>query len=325
MIAEVAYVGNKITHLFWNRQDNANDPLLLSQWGTRLNDSVPNPFFGKVTVGALSFATVPRKQLLRPFPQYQDVLHIRANYGDSHYQSMTARFEKRYSQGLTLSVGYTLSKTISDIGGDSNTWVVGPSNALFDPSYNRGLEANDLPHRVVISHLYDLPFGKGRRWATTGLASHVLGGWQWNGITIFQSGRPILITAPDVTNLYSFQYTNGRADRLKSGHLSGEQTIDNWFDKTAFARAAPFTIPTDSLTQPSLRGPGRKSVDMSIFKNTRIRERYNVQFRVEAFNLTNSPFFEARGVTTDVTNQDFGRIVSGSAPRNVQFGLRILF
>ena len=325
MIAEVAYVGNKITHLFWNRQDNANDPLLLAQWGSKLNDPVPNPYFGKVTVGALSFPTVLRKQLLRPFPQYQDVLHIRANYGDSQYQSMTARFEKRYSQGLTVSVGYTLSKTISTIGGDSNTWVVGPSNALYNPKYNRGLEANDLPHRIVISHLYDLPFGKGKRWVNSGFASAILGGWQWNGITIFQSGRPILITAPDDTNLYSFQYTNGRADRLKSGVLSSGQTLDHWFDTTSFVRARSFSVPTDSLTQPDLRGPGRKSLDMSIFKNTRIKARFNVQFRAEVFNLTNSAFFEVRGSSTDVTSQDFGKITQAGNPRNVQFGIRLLF
>ncbi|MBK5295496.1 MAG: TonB-dependent receptor [Acidobacteriia bacterium] len=325
LVAEVAYVGSKITHLFWNRQDNANDPLLLEQWGSRLLDAVPNPYFGKVTVGALSFPTVQRRQLLRPFPHYQEVLHIRANYGDSSYQSMTARFEKRFSQGLTFSVGYTLSKTISSIGGDSNTWVVGPSNALYNPKYNRGLEANDLPHRIVISHLYELPFGKGKRWANSGFGSHILGGWQWNGITILQSGRPILITAPDDTNLYNFQYTNGRADRLKSGVLAGEQTIDKWFDTTAFRRARPYTVPTDSLTQPDLRGPGRTSLDMSIFKNTHIRERYNIQFRAEVFNLTNSAFFEARNQTTDVTNQDFGRIIFGSNPRNIQFGVRVLF
>jgi hypothetical protein len=324
MVAEVAYVGNKITHLFWNRQDNQNNPLLATL-GSQLQQSVPNPYFGKVTVGALSFPTVQLRQLLRPFPQYQDVLHIRANYGDSQYQSMTARFEKRYSQGLTVSVGYTYSKSISSIGGDSNTWVVGPSNALYNPKYNRGLEANDLPHRIVISHLYDLPFGKGKRWANSGPLTWVLGGWQWNGITVFQSGRPILITGPDDTGLLNFSYTNGRADRLKSGVLSSGQSIDKWFDTSAFVRAKPFTIPTDSLTQPDLRGPGRKSLDMSIFKNTRFKERYNVQFRAEFFNLTNSPFFEARNQTTDVTNQDFGKIISGSNPRNVQFGIRLLF
>jgi hypothetical protein len=324
-VAEVAYVGSKITHLFWNRQDNANDPLLLSQWETRLNEVVPNPYFGKVTVGSLSFPTVVRKQLLRPFPQYQQILAVRRPYGDASYQSMTARFEKRYSQGLLASVGYTLSKSISTIGGDSNTWVVGPSNALFNPRYNRGLEANDATHRLVISHVYDLPFGKSRRWVQSGIGNWVLGGWQFNGILVLQSGRPILITAPDNTQLLDFAYTNGRADRFKSGVLSNGQSLDHWFDTTSFKAAAPYTVPTDSLTQPDLRGPGRKSFDTSLFKNTRIKERFNVQFRAEFFNLFNSPFFEAQDQTTDVTNPDFGRIIQGYNPRNVQFGIRVIF
>ncbi|MGH9660635.1 MAG: hypothetical protein ACRD96_18945, partial [Bryobacteraceae bacterium] len=324
MIAEVAYVGSKTTHLFWNRQDNANDPLLLSQWGSRLNDVVPNPYFGKVTVGDLSFPMVRRKQLLRPFPHYQQILAIRRPYGDASYQSMTARFEKRYSHSMTVSVGYTFSKSIASTG-DSNTWVVGPSNALYDPKYNRSHEANDLPHRLVISHVLDLPFGKGKRWAQSGVAHWIVGGWQWNGIAVLQNGRPILITAPDNTQLLDFAYTNGRADRLKSGVLSGGSTVDKWLDTTSFRAAAPFTVPTDSLSQPDLRGPGRKSFDMSIFKNTYFRERFNAQFRAEFFNLTNSPFFEARNQTTDVTNADFGRILSGSQPRNIQFGLRLVF
>jgi len=238
---------------------------------------------------------------------------------------MTARFEKRYSQGLLASVGYTLSKSISSIGGDSNTWVVGPSNALFDPKYNRGLEANDATHRLVISHVYDLPFGKGKRWVQSGLGNWVLGGWQFNGILVLQSGRPILITAPDNTQLLDFAYTNGRADRSKSGVLSSGQSLNQWFDTTAFKAAAPYTVPTDSLTQPDLRGPGRKSFDTSLFKNTRIKERFNIQFRAEFFNIFNSPFFEAQDQTTDVTNPDFGKIIQGYNPRNIQFGVRVIF
>ncbi|MEO8127772.1 MAG: carboxypeptidase regulatory-like domain-containing protein [Bryobacteraceae bacterium] len=325
MVAEVAYVGSKISHLFWNRQDNANDPLLLAQWGSKLNDVVPNPYFGKITVGSLSFPTVVRKQLLRPFPQYQQILAIRRPYGDSSYQSMTARFEKRYSHGMVFSVGYTFSKSISTIGGDSNTWVVGPSNALYNPKYNRSLEANDLPHRLVVSHVVELPFGKGKHWAQSGIQNLVLGGWQWNGIMVLQNGRPISITAPDNTGLLDFSYTNGRSDRLKSGVLPGGSTNDKWFDTSSFKAAAPFTVPTDSLSQPDLRGPGRKSFDMSLFKNTKIKERFNVQFRAEFFNLLNTPFLEARNQTTDVTNPDYGRILSGSQPRNIQFGIRVIF
>ena len=324
MLAEVAYVGSKITHLFWNRQENANDPILLQQWGTRLNEVVPNPYFGKVTVGDLSFPTVRRKQLLRPFPHYQQILGIRTPYGDASYQSMTARFERRYSAGLLLSAGYTLSKTLATTG-ESNTWVIGPSNALYNPKYNRSLEANDATHRLVISHVYDFPFGKGRRWMSSGLASRIVGGWQFNGLVVLQSGRPILISAPDNTQLLEFAYTNGRADRLKSGVLASGQSKDNWFDTTAFKAAAPFTVPTDSLSQPDLRGPGRKNFDISFFKNTYVKERFNVQFRAEFFNMFNSAFFEARGATTDVPSPDFGRIISGGNPRNIQLGLRVIF
>src|SRR5206468_1585229 len=101
-VLEVGYVGSKTTHLFWNRMDNANDPLLLSQYGSRLLDAVPNPFAGKIQGGSLSFPTAQRRQLLRPFPQYQQILAVRRPYGDASYQSMIARYEKRYSSGYTI-------------------------------------------------------------------------------------------------------------------------------------------------------------------------------------------------------------------------------
>jgi len=323
-LVEVGYVGSKITHLFWNRMENQNNPLLMGQYGAGLRDAVQNPFFGKVTTGPLSVRTVERRQLLRPYPQYRDVLGIRIPYGDASYQSMIARLEKQYSRGFTMSVAYTMSKTIASTA-ESNTWVVGPNNALYDPKYNRSIEANDTPHRLVISNIWELPFGKGRPYLTSGMASRVLGNWQLGSIIVLQAGRPVLITGPDQTNLFNFSYTHGRVDRLKSGVLDSGQTLDRWFDTTSFRTAAPYTLPTDSLSQPDLRGPGRKSVDLSLIKNVPFGERYNLQIRGEVFNLTNTPFFEARGTTTDVTNPRFGQIVTAGSPRNIQMGLRLTF
>ncbi|MBI3682864.1 MAG: TonB-dependent receptor [Acidobacteria bacterium] len=322
-LVEVAYVGTKTTHLFWNRFDNANDPLLLSQWGSRLREAVPNPFFGKITTGALSFPTVERRQLLRPFPQYQQILAVRRPYGDAQYQSMTARLEKSYSSGYTLSANYTLSKMIASTA-ESNTWVIGPSNALYNPKYNRGLDANDTPHRLVISHLWELPFGFGKTRWSRGVAARVLGNWQFSGVTVLQAGRPILISAPDNTGLYEFAYTNGRADRLKSAVIDNP-TTSRWFDTSAFRPAAAFTVPTDSLSQPNLRTPWRRAVNWSFFKNNPIKERYNIQFRAELFNIFNNPQFEMTGASTDVTNALFGQIVQGAGERNVQLGLRVIF
>ncbi|MCX6593370.1 MAG: carboxypeptidase regulatory-like domain-containing protein [Acidobacteria bacterium] len=320
---EAAYVGSKTTHLYWNRQRNQNNPDDATL-GAALLQPVPNPFFGKITSGALSGPTIQRRQALRPFPQYLDLLIFRDPYGDLSYQSATFRLEKQYSQGMTVSVGYTISKTIASTA-QSNTWVVGPSNSLYNARYNKGIEANDIPQRIVISYLYDLPFGRGRKYMTTGLASRVAGNWQFSGITVLQKGRPILIVAPDQTNLLNFSSTNGRANRLKDAELSSGQTLNKWFDTSAFERAPAFTIPTDSLSQPSLRGPGRVNFDVSVIKNNPFRERYNIQFRAEMYNISNTPALDARGSTVDVASPQFGQIVTGGNPRNIQFGLRFVY
>jgi len=322
---EAAYVGSKATHLYWNRQRNQNDPSLMSL-GTGLLAPVPNPFFGKIPTGPLSGPTIQARQALRPYPQFLDLLIFRDPYGDMSYQSWYLRLEKQYSQGMTLSASYTASKTIANTM-QSNTWVVGPSNSLYNARYNRGIEANDVPQRLVVSMLYDLPFGKGKRFLSEGgLASKFIGGWQFSNITVLQKGRPVLITAPDVTNLLNFSSTNGRANRLKDPVLpDGQQSLNRWFDTSAFERAAPYTLPTDSVSQPRLRGPGRVNVDFSLLKNTYFRERFNVQFRAEFFNVSNTPALDARGATTDVASAQFGQIVLGGNPRNIQFGLRFVF
>ncbi|MCC6590692.1 MAG: TonB-dependent receptor [Bryobacterales bacterium] len=324
IVAEIGYAGSKTTHLFWNRMDNANDPLLLSQWGSRLLDTVQNPFYGKIQGGIGAFPTIQRRQLLRPFPQYQQILAIRRPYGDAQYQSMVARIEKAYSKGFTVSFAYTLSKLIASTA-ESNTWLIGPSNALYDPKYNRHVEGNDTPHRFVMSHLWDIPFGIGKSRFNKGIPARILGNWQFGGITVLQAGRPILISAPDTTGLLEFQYTNGRANRLKSAVLDSP-TKTKWFDTTAFERAAAFTVPTDSLSQPDLRTPWRTAFNWSVFKNNPIKEgRYNIQFRMEMYNVFNQAQFDVRNASTDLTNAQFGQITEGDGSRNIQFGLRLVF
>jgi hypothetical protein len=151
-----------------------------------------------------------------------------------------------------------------------------------------------------------------------------LGNWQFSGITVLQAGRPILISAPDNTGLLDFSYTNGRADRLRSGVID-DPTKQRWFDTTAFRAAAPFTVPTDSLSQPDLRTPWRNAFNWSILKNNPIGERVNVQLRGEFYNIFNQPQFDVRGGSTDVTNPQFGQITEGGGERNIQVGVRVVF
>jgi len=323
LMVEGAYVGSKITHLFWNRQNNQDSPLLLPL-GNQLLQPVANPFIGQIKTGALSGPTITLRQALRPYPQYLDVLIFRDPYGDSEYESATLRVEKQYARGLTFSAGYTFSKAIASTG-ESNTWVVGPSNALYNPKYNRSLEANDLTHRLVLSYVWDTPIGIGKPYLSHGVVGRVLGNWEVTGITVIQGGRPILITAPDNTHLLNFSYTNGRANRLHDPVLSHGQGTQEWFDTTAFAEAPAFTVPNDSLSQPHLRGPGLVSFNVGAFKNIPFKERLNFQFRAEFFNIFNHPALEVRYSSTDVTSSQFGQIVSGGGERNIQLGVRVIF
>ena len=147
----------------------------------------------------------------------------------------------------------------------------------------------------------------------------MLGGWEFSGISVFQSGRPLLITAPDQTNLYNFSSTNGRANRGHSAVLQSGQSNSHWFDTTAFSVAPAFTIPNDSLSQPNVRGPRRINFDWSLIKNTKFKDRYNLQFRAEFYNIFNHPALNATGATTDVTNAQFGQIISSAAEANATF------
>jgi outer membrane receptor protein involved in Fe transport len=326
LLLEVGFTGSEVTHLYWNRQNDANDPLEMSM-GSKLLASVPNPFYGKITSGALSFPTITERQLLLPYPQYQAVLIYRQPYAHMDYDAGTLRLQKQMSHGVLLSVAYTKEKTIASTM-QSNTWVVGPSDSLYNPNYNRSIEANDVPQRFVASYIYDLPFGKGQPFLNHGIASAVLGNWELSGIAVLQRGTPLMITAPDETNLINFISTAGRANRVGScGLPSGTKQTDNlWFNTASFQTAAPFTLPTDSVSEPNCRGPGMVNFNTSLIKNILYRERYKLQLRFETFNTFNHPLLQASGTNTTIVNSpQFGQIVTGGNPRNLQFGARLLF
>ncbi len=326
MLLEVGFNGSEVTHLYWNRQNDANDPLEMSL-GSKLLAAVPNPFYGKITSGALSFPTVTQAQLLLPYPQYTAVLIYRQPYGHMDYDAGLIRLQKQMSHGLLFTVGYTKSKTI-DSTAQSNTWIVGPSDSLYNPNYNRSIDANDVPQRLVTSYIYDIPVGKGRTFLQHGVASAILGGWELAGITVMQKGTPIMITAPDQTGLINFISTAGRANRIASCGLPNgvKQTTNEWFNTAAFQTAPPFTLPNDSISEPNCRGPAIVNFNTSLIRNVRYRERYQLQLRFESYNTFNHPLLQASGTnTTTVNSPQFGQIVTGGNPRNLQFGVRLLF
>jgi hypothetical protein len=325
MVVSAGYVGNKITHIAQNRFNNQNDPAYLSL-GSSLLDNVPNPFFGKIRTGNLSFATVQRRQVLRPYPQYLQVLFPREGYGHGNYHSVQLSIERRYANGLTLSASFTGSKTIANVF-ESDATEAFPQNALYNSRYNRSIETNDIPRRLVISYYYDLPFGKKKKFVSEGILASIIGNWQVSGITVFQSGTPIRIAGADNTFLYDFALSGGRGNRLGNPVLPVDQrTTSRYFDTAAFGQAPAYTIPTDSLTQPQLRNYGRRNWDMGFIRNQPVGERFLVQLRADITNIFNTPALTlGTGSSVTIGAPQFGQVLTGGAPRNIQLGLRVQF
>ena len=319
LIVEAAYIGSRGEHIWNNFTRNATFPQYLSL-GSQLNNLVPNPFFGKITTGAMSAATVRLGSLLVPYPQYSGVSQTRASVGDSIYHGFTLRAERPFSHGLLFQASYTAAKLIDDV----NERFLGGTNYInpYNLSLSRAISAADVSQRFVANYVYELPFGHGKQFLSHGIGSWILGNWQTTGILSFQTGNPISVTAacsfPGVSGLGCY------ADRLKDGNLpSGSQSMNQWFDTTAYANPAAYSFGSGSRTEPNLRNPGAISFDSVMSRWQPIRERMRLQFRAEMYNLLNHPNLGAPSAS--ITSSTYGQITSKSGNRTVTMALRLEF
>jgi hypothetical protein len=229
--------------------------------------------------------------------------------------------EKRLSAGISFLSTYTFARNIGNI----NQAAGFGDNQVFMDYYNRQLDKGplsiDIQHRWVSSSVWDLPFGRGRRWVGSGIASHIVGGWQIGGISTLQSAGPFTVTTlTNTTN--SFSAGPLRANRIANGNLSrSERTVDRWFDLDAFQ--APPDFQFGNAGRGILRGDNLVNFDFSLLKNFAFGESRYVQFRVESFNAFNHPDFDLPNRTLD--SPAFGTVTSATSPRTMQLGLRIVF
>ncbi|MFN7938505.1 MAG: carboxypeptidase regulatory-like domain-containing protein [Bryobacteraceae bacterium] len=329
-LIEVAYVGLKANKLPINVFPfNTLRPEVM-QMGSALTGQVANPFFGQVSRGVLSTATVARGQLLRPFPQYDNVTVRGSFIGNSIYHSMQLKYQKRFQTGAGVLVSYTASKLITDT--ESQTSWLEPTAGVQNP-YNmrleRGLSSSDIPQRLVISGNYDLPFGRGKTFLSnaSGVAGKLVSGWVMNGIFTTQRGVPLFLTtaANQTGSLGGGSRPNSTG---QSAMLEGpaQQRLNRWFDTSRFTAPAAFTYGNVARTLPDVRGPGLNNVDFSIFKNTAFgpEQRFNLQFRAESYNLFNRTEFSLPG--TAFGTAQFGVISSqANDARLIQFALKLSF
>jgi hypothetical protein len=320
ILLEAAYVGTRGFHLSRNDESglslNQLAPSAMSL-GARLNDQVDNPFFGIVNSGVLATPRISRAQLLRPYPQFTDVIPLYSSGSSSTYHALQVSFSKRFSKGLQFEGSYTKAKSFDNAMSHQDSYDIRSSRALAD---------YDIAQRFVIGYVYELPFGRGRLvgngWSRP--VNLLLGGWQVNGITTFQSGTPLGISANNVAGIFN---PTGRANNNgKSGKLSGDihDRLSRYFDPSVFSQPTAFTFGNLSRRVADIRAPGVRNWDLSLFKDFLITERLKLQFRGEFLNALNTVRFSEPN--TSVTSGQIGVISNqANSPRQIQFGLKLLW
>ena len=329
-LIEVSYAGNRGLKLLSDSwQYNDLDPQYLSL-GLGLQNPAPNPLAGQIP-GSLGNATVTRRQTLLPLPQYSGVSVLNPLSGSSTYHALQSRVEHRFATGLTLLASYTNAKLISDSERNLNNWSgvqtggTGYQSGKFNRRVERSIDPTDVAQRLVVSSVYELPAGSGRRLS---INNHVLdavaGGWSASGVFTRQGGQPLLVRGAS-NFLANRPNSTGQSARLNN------RTRDRWFDTSAFVNPPNFTFGNVGRTLPDVRGPGLMNVDLALLKTQKLREKLRLQFRAEAFNIANltnlgqpnvsfSPGADGRNASAT-----FGSISSSHDARSLQFGLKLLW
>lgn len=325
-VFEAAYVGNYGYDIEITRNINALPTQYLSTDNSRtaamnannafLTGSVANPFAGLLPGSSYNNPTIARQQLLRPYPHFGDV-NTTNNDGKSWYNSGQFGLQKRFSRGYTLGVAYTWSK-----------WEQATEylNAA-DPEPTRMISDLDVTHRVSISGILELPFGKGRRFGSdaTGWVDALIGGWQIQGVYTFQSGFPVRFGTDG--------FYNGEAIEI------GDPTIQRWFNTGAFTsiltdsstNAAPVNhLRTLPLYFEDVRADTIDNIDLSLIKDITIKDDVKLQLRAEFINAFNEAYIATGNgqIIVNPTSSTFGQIVASNQQnyaRRAQIGVKLVF
>lgn len=293
LVVRGSYVGSKGTHL-----------------GIALNENVPIPGPGDVLARS-------------PYPAYSTIQSWE-NRGVSSYNALQLSAEQRAWHGLQYLAAYTWSRSIDEgSGGNSSSSesrinIQNPRNLSAD----YGLSDFDHRHRFTFSPVYELPFGRGRQFASNvnSVVDQVIGGWDLTGIVTLQSGAPFSISMSSNASLNTGTFL--RPNRLCNGNLpSSQRTLNAYYDTKCFVNPAQYSF--GNTGRNILIGPSYETIDVGLHKDFHIYERLGMQFRAEAFNIMNTANFSSPG--NSIGSASAGKISSlatGATARQMQFAAR---
>jgi trimeric autotransporter adhesin len=344
----LAYVGSTGSRLTTAGNVNINqlDPKYLRpELVTAMTQNVANPFFGNPNAGSFATrTTLPRNQLLRPFPQFDTINMSETNFGKSQYHAGVIQIKKRMTW-WSGSFSYTYSRLWDNQFGQGNYYTSAPGllnaytfieeSSYFDPDAEYGVSLLDSPHKVAMTPTIQLPFGEGRRFLSgSGWTNAVFGGWTVAAVIQMQSGFPIGVSQNTNTNTFMLG-ANQRpnlvpgVDVLVGGsitdRLRDNPEDDRYLNAAAFAQAPAGTFGNSPRTLPGAYSPWRNSTDVAINKDIRLGGGRRATLRLEIINLFDNPWYAAMQSVAS-GNANFGRVTSqGNYSRTMQITGRISF
>ena len=339
LLAELGYVGERGVHLYnsgglvVNGMGFDQIPSQDLSLGSQLLQQVKNPFFGLIKSGPLSSATIPYGQLLLPYPQYTGVYSPTTAGFDNVYHSLEARVQKRFGEGGTILASYTWSKNLGNadtMTGYNEYYQPGETQNYYNISADRSELSYDVPQRLVVSYVYDLPIGRGKLLlhGVNGITEKLVSGWGFSGITSLQSGFPIpMIALPtSLSTLFNAGVPRPNVVPGCARAVSGaaQAKLNGWFNTACFSQPSTFGFGSEARADSVARSQGIANWDFSITKQTTLTEQVGLSFRMEVYNVFNRVQFNPPG--NQVGSSTFG-VISGqlNAPRQVQLALRLTF
>jgi hypothetical protein len=296
------------------------------------NHTVRAPITYDLNAGMIFNAGAAGRPLFQRFGKNTDAVQRYAGYSNN-YNSLQVKFDRRFSNGFLLTTAYTYGKALGYSGEVDGLWN------YIQPRRSYARLGFDREHTFVQSYLYELPFGKGKRWLQSGPGRWVLGDWQLNGVLTLMTGRPMTFGTTVSANTPGSSQTPDQTGPVNILHrVAGPGGSVTWFD------TAPFTQPLDAdgrtphfgnMGRNNIDGPGLGNLDLSLFRRFQVTERLKGELRFESFNFTNTPAFA--NPNTTVGSADFGKVtgtlaglisnqgVGGTGPRSVQLGLKLTF
>jgi hypothetical protein len=325
---DLAYVGSHIVHV--GIPDSNLNQLTADQLsqGSSLLTKVPNPYYGEIPKSSsIGGKTVTQAQLLKPYPRFLNIATYRNNSGETNYNAFEAKLEERFNHGIYLLASYTHSKLIDDASSVFSSTVLSSPNTsslvaadTFRPWLERDSSSGDMPNVTSLAGIYNLPAGRGHRFASNGIADTFLGGWALNAIASLQSGMPVTVTQATNNNAFAGFALQRPNIIAKTSLSSGDRTPAHFFNTDAFETAPQFVI--GNASRNPVRGPAYRDLDIALVKHFHLPGETQAEFRGEIFNISNTPAFAQ-------PNGSFGSAAFGSITattteqRVVQFALRL--